>query len=100
MVVNVSSVVDVVRITAATYRVGNVEWRIDGTASLRGQTITVYLGATGDTTRPVATVAVTATGTWTYRQRGGVVVPPAGDNRIWARSSLGGDSPTFTFTRN
>ena len=100
MVVTVQAALDVVRITAATYRAGNVEWRIDGTASLRGQQITVYLGAAGDTTRPVATVNVTATGTWTYRQRGGVVVPPAGDNRMWARSSLGGDSPVFNFTRN
>lgn len=100
MVVTVQAPQDVVRITAASYTTSKAEWRVEGTASLRGQQVTLYLGAVGDTARPVATVNVTATGTFQFRQRGSSVVPPAGDNRIWARSSLGGDSPVFNFTRN
>ncbi len=101
VVVTVSPVVDTIAITAASYRADRREWNITGTATLRqGQTITVYLGAAGDTSRPVGTATVTATGTWSYvspRNQG--VIPLATDTTVWARSSLGGNQPVRTFTR-
>jgi hypothetical protein len=96
-------VVDVVSIAAGPrYIVNKNNWRINGTASQRsGQTITVFLGAAGNTTRQIGTAVVSAAGTWSLQTAvGSGPAPTAADSTIWARSALGGDSTPVTFQRN
>ena len=101
VVVNVAPPVDVVAMTRAQYTVGKNQWQAQGTASLRlGQTITVYLGAAGDTARRIGSAVVDGAGRWLINTANGSgPAPAAADTTVWAQSSLGGAPVTRTFTR-
>lgn len=91
---------DVVVIRDARYNRRNVAWRASGTASLlRGQTITVYLGAIGNRTRRIGTAVVDVTGAWAFAQLNNAAPfqPQAGDTTVWAESSLPGTPGSFVF---
>lgn len=91
---------DVVVIRDARYNRRNVAWRASGTASLlRGQTITVYLGAIGNRTRRIGSAVVDVTGAWAFAQANNTAPfqPQAGDTTVWAESSLPGTPGSFVF---
>jgi hypothetical protein len=70
---------DVLTVTAAQYRRGKREWRIDGTSSiLAGQTIKVHLGTSVVGTPVIGTAAVDGVGAWRIRITNSTAVPPAG----------------------
>jgi hypothetical protein len=87
-------VVDVLAITPpAEFRVGKAEWRVSGTGSVDGKTITLRLG-----TSPGGSIVGTspvALGVWTVRVKGGI--SPAGNTQVTAWSS-GGGSVTSALT--
>ncbi len=92
---------DVVSFTDARFSVGKAIWRLAGSNSLQqGQAVKLYVGAIGDRSRLIATVAVTATGAWTYV---GVVTPSAqplqSDTTVWAESTLVGTPGVATIRR-
>jgi hypothetical protein len=101
--VQTGAVVDIVTIAAGPrYVVNKNNWRVSGTASQRrGQTISVFLGTAGNTTRPIGTAVVDAAGAWSMQTpQGAGPAPAAADTTIWAMSSLGGPPATATFQRN
>ena len=100
VVVNVAPVADTITITQAQYTVSTNNWRLAGTSTQRlGQTITIYLGATGNTLRRIGTAVVAANGLWQVQtaNRSGPA-PVAGDTQVWASSTLGGTA-SRAFTR-
>src|SRR5262249_42541219 len=105
MVVHVAAVppvIDVLTISAARYVISKNSWRVNGTASQhRGQTISVFLGPIGDTTRPIGSAVVSASGAWTLQTLPGASRVPFGtDSAIWASSSLGGSPVSAPFLAN
>ncbi len=80
-------------------------WRASGVVRLlQGQRVTLYVGATGNRSRPIATVTANALGAWTYVGANNSAVtqgsiPTAADTTIWAESALGGTPGQFTFRR-
>lgn len=94
---------DQLTITDARYNTRNRFWRVAGTARLRqAQRITIYLGASGNTSRVIGTAIVDGAGNWAFT---GVTnsavttgtVPGAGDSTVWASSSLGGPPAVANF---
>jgi len=89
---------DTVTIGDARYIVSKNQWRVSGTATpATGQTITIFLGAVGNTTRRIGTATVAATGTWSLQTaQGSGPAPLAADTTVWVQSSAGGTrSATF-----
>ncbi len=84
--------VDVLTINDARYIVQRNSWRVAGTSSLRqGQSVTVYVGAVGDTSRPIGSATVNGVGAWLLQTaQGSGPAPLASDTQLWARSALGG----------
>jgi hypothetical protein len=101
VVVNVAPVTDTVTITQAQFTVNKNQWQVQGTASQRlGQTITVYLGASGNTTRRIASATVDGAGRWQINTpNNSGPTPVAGDTTVWAQSSLTSTPVTRAFTR-
>ena len=92
----IAPVLDVLGFTRAQFTVSSSEWRVNGTGSVPGKTITVRLGTT-NTGAIVGTAAVDALSAWTMRIKPGIV-PPATTTAITAWSSGGGRQPVV-FTR-
>ena len=87
-------------ITQAQHIVSTNNWRIAGTSTRAlGQTVSIYLGATGNTLRRIATATVAANGLWQVQtaNRSGPA-PVTGDTQVWASSTLGGTA-SRAFTR-
>ena len=78
---------------SAQFRTGRAEWRVAGTSSSEGATVTVRLGVSG----PVIGSATVTAGVWTIAQRGSAIVPAAG-NTISTTSSGGGVTNGFIIT--
>jgi hypothetical protein len=100
VVVNVAPVTDTITITQAQHIVSTNNWRIAGTSTRAlGQTVSIYLGATGNTLRRIATATVAANGLWQVQtaNRSGPA-PVTGDTQVWASSTLGGTA-SRAFTR-
>jgi hypothetical protein len=98
--IQVTPIVDILTITQAQYTVNSNSWRLQGTASQRiNQTVTIYLGTSGDTSRPIGSTVVPADGRWQL-QTGRTSGPaPVLQTTVWASSSLGGTPTVRTFTR-
>ncbi len=95
MIVHVNGPVgplDVVSITDCRFAVGKSAWRIAGSNSLhQGQSVRIYLGATGNRSRPIAVVPVTATGAWQFAAAATDSTRPLQtDTTVWAESTLVG----------
>ena len=99
--VQVVPLLDIITISQAQYIANSNSWRLAGTASQRlGQTIRIYLGAVGDTSRLVGTTVVPATGRWQLQTaRNSGPAPAAADTSVWAQSSLTSTPVPRTFTR-
>ena len=98
--IQVTPIQDVLTISQAQYIANNNNWRLQGTASQRlGQTITIYLGAVGDTARPIGSTVVPASGRWQLQTGRNSGPAPVLQTSVWASSSLGGSSTSLTFTR-
>lgn len=75
-------------VTTAEFRTSKGEWRVTGTSSVVGASVTVVIGATLD--GPVlGTAAVDVTGVWTLRLRNSPLFPDA-SRTISIKSSGGG----------
>jgi hypothetical protein len=87
---------DVLAIQVARFLVNKRTWRVSGTSSiLQAHTVSVYLGAVGNTARKIGEATVDALGTWRINLADNAAVasntvPGVGDVTIWARSSLAG----------
>jgi hypothetical protein len=100
LAVQVTPVQDLVTVTQAQFTAGTVSWRLQGTTAQRlGQSVTIYLGAVGDTTRPIGTVVVPTTGRWQLQTARNSGPTPTTQTTVWAASSLGGTPGSLTFTR-
>ena len=77
--------VDTITVTQAQFRVGNSEWRVAGTGSIPGNTVTIRLGSNGQ----IVGTAVVNAGAWTFRQRPAQVLP-ANPETVNVVSSGGG----------
>ena len=74
--VTVSRPVEVIAVTLAEFRTGGAEWRVTGTSTAVGATVTIHIGRT--LTGPVlGTAVVDAVGNWSFRQKGSTVQPDA-----------------------
>jgi hypothetical protein len=79
-----------IALSLVEYRAGNLEWRVAGTSSAIGATITVRRGV--DLTGPViGTATVSATRTWVLRVVGSAIQPDPLNPRISIHSSGGGN---------
>jgi hypothetical protein len=98
--IQVTPVQDLVTVTLAQFTVGTASWRLQGTTAQRlGQSVTIYLGAVGDTTKPIGTVVVPTTGRWQLQTARNSGPTPTTQTTVWAASSLGGTPGSLTFTR-
>ncbi len=86
--VQISSVGDVITVTRVEFRTGDSEWRISGTSTVIGATITIFIGNTLNGT-VLAEVQVDPLGEWEYRVEPSAVQPDA-SRAISIRSSSGG----------
>jgi VCBS repeat-containing protein len=89
----IAPVVDVLGITRAQFKIGGSEWRIEGTGTVPGKTVTVRLG-TSITGATVGTATVDALFNWIVRVKPGVV-PNTTVVTAW---SSGGGNQSITFT--
>jgi hypothetical protein len=86
---------DVVSVTRTQFIISKSEWRIEGTGSVGGKTITVRLG-TSNTGAIIGTSTVDPlTSTWIIRVRGSSVIPGGTTVKAW---SSGGGTATSTIT--
>ncbi|MCG3211491.1 MAG: hypothetical protein FOGNACKC_05137 [Anaerolineae bacterium] len=85
-----------ITITQATWRKKNKNWRIQGTGSMPGNTISLYLN--GDPARLIGSATVDAAGSWQFSGKSGVN-PAAGDS-VTAVSSGSGTAAPFPVTIN
>ncbi|MFQ5399231.1 MAG: tandem-95 repeat protein [Anaerolineae bacterium] len=84
----VTIVADTIHISRAQYRPSGSQWRITGTGSVPGNTITLYVGSTVGGTVLTTNVTVGANGNWKVGLR--FAPPPDSTNTISALSSGGG----------
>lgn len=95
--VQVSQTRDSLAVTTARYRLGGQEWRVDGTATVLTSNLVTIKLVPRDSTQPEALVGTAsvdpATGTWSFRNKGGPLPAPTGTNTntIHVTSSAGGD---------
>ncbi len=90
--VNVTAVENLA-VGSALFRTGTAQWRVSGTSSVEGATVTVRLGAGG----PVIGTATVTAGVWTIALRGSSVIPAPGST-ISTTSSGGGVTNGFILT--
>ncbi|HSB77749.1 MAG TPA: Ig-like domain-containing protein, partial [Candidatus Methylomirabilis sp.] len=76
-----------ITVTRAEFKAAGTEWRVDGTGTIDGNTVTIHLGSTLNGT--VVGTANVAGGLWTFRARPGLPLP-TGTTTISAESSGGG----------
>ncbi|MFC5522003.1 Ig-like domain-containing protein [Polaromonas jejuensis] len=80
-------------VAAAQFRTTKAEWRINGTSSAEGATVTVRLGSA---TGPVIGSAAVVAGAWSVRAAGSPIVPTAGSTISVV--STGGATQSFPVT--
>jgi len=89
--VRVSRVQDLLRTSQAEFRTNNGEWRVTGTATVKGpsNTITLFLGP-GPGGPVLGTADVDALGNWTFRERN--AIRPPNNRTLRLESAAGGQN--------
>ena len=96
--VMISALPDVLTVTRAEYRIGDAEWRVEGTTDVPGPGVSVSIHIGSSTAGPVLAVAdADALGVWSYREEGGEPQPD-GARTVTLRSSSGGLLPAVPLT--
>jgi len=96
--VQISTVPDNLTVTRAEYRIGDAEWRIEGTTDVPGPGVTVTIHIGPNAAGPVLAIAqVDALGEWQYREEG-VATQPDATRTITLRSSSGGQLAAVPLT--
>jgi K319-like protein len=90
---------DDITVTRAEYRIGNREWRIEGTDTIFGPgvSVTIYLGPTAEGAPLATNVAVDTVGAWSFRQKPSNATP-GGFTTITVVSSGGDQVINFPLT--
>jgi hypothetical protein len=94
--VNPPPVQETMAVTKANWRQKNKSWTIEGTGSVAGNTINLYLN--GDTSRLIGTAAVDAAGVWRFSGKS-AVNPAAGETVVAVSSGQAAAAP-FPVTIN
>lgn len=88
--------IESIAVLRAEFRAGANEWRIEGTGTLSGATLTIHLGS--NLTGPVIGTALVSAGAWQFRGTSGTVPTPGTANTISVESTGGGTVLGSTLT--
>ena len=96
--VQISTMPNTLTVARAEYRIGDAEWRVEGTSDVLGPGVSVAIHIGQSAAGPVlAVVQVDALGEWSYREEG-VAPQPDATRTITLRSSSGGVLPAVPLT--
>ena len=86
---------DTVTISRVDFMAGRGEWRAEGTGSMPGTAITIYMGPTVGGGPVLGTAQVDAEGNWKFRQPNSPTIPTTANATLSIKSSSGGAAEAF-----